>query len=113
MLTANKQKNANTKSEIESQISNLSIVDDEEQIQQSIKDEIEEMRRQEELKKQKAEEERNAKERSEKLKVIIKHLMVFIAIGLGIILCIIIIIAEQKKKRKGDINNGRKEINKN
>lgn len=114
MLTSNKQKNANTKSDVESKILNLSVVDDEQQIQQNIKDEIEEMKRQEELKKQKAGEEKSAKERAEKRKVIIKHAMIFTAIGLGIILCIVIIILEQKKKiKKENVNNGRKEINKN
>ena len=116
MLSSNKQKISNTKSEVESQITNLSIIDDEQKIQQNIKDEIEELKRQEELKKLKAEEERQAKEKAEQQKILNKHIMIFSGIGLGIVVCIVIIIIEHRKKNKikrENVNNGRKEINKN
>ena len=116
MLSSNKQKISNTKSEVESQITNLSIIDDEQKIQQNIKDEIEELKRQEELKKLKAEEERQAQEKAEQQKILNKHIMIFSGIGLGIVVCIVIIIIEHRKKNKikrENVNNGRKEINKN
>lgn len=116
MLSSNKQKISNTKSEVESQITNLSIIDDEQKIQQNIKDEIEELKRQEELKKLKAEEERQAQEKVEQQKILNKHIMIFSGIGLGIVVCIVIIIIEHRKKNKikrENVNNGRKEINKN
>lgn len=99
MLLSNKQKNANIKSEVEKNITSLSIVDDEQKIQQSIKDEIEELKRQEELKKIKAEEEKNAKEREEEQKILTRHILIFSSIGLGIIFCIVIIIIEHKKRK--------------
>ena len=116
MLSSNKQKISNTKSEVESQITNLSIIDDEQKIQQNIKDEIEELKRQEELKKLKAEEERQAQEKAEQQKILNKHIMIFSGIGLGIVVCIVIIIIEHRKKNKikrENVNSGRKEINKN
>ena len=116
MLSSNKQKNSNLKAEVENQISNLSIIDDEQKIQQNIKDEIEELKKQEELKRIKAEEERQAKEKAEHQKILIKHILIFSGIGLGIIFCIVIIIVEQKKKKKMKkeyVNNGRKENNEN
>ena len=96
MLSSNKQKNANIKAEIEDQIANLSIIDNEQKIQQTIRDEIEEIKRNEELKRLKAEEERQNKEKSEQQKILIKHIMIFSSIGLGIIFCIAIIIIEHK-----------------
>ena len=116
MVAANKQKNANNKSEVENTINSLPIVDDEQKIQKSIKDEIEELKRQEELKKIKAEEERKAKEREEQQKIVIRHILIFSSIGLGIVLCIVIIIKEQKKKskiKKENVNNGKKRTNEN
>lgn len=116
MLASNKQKNANIKLEIENEIISLPIVDDEQKIQQRIKDEIEELKRQEELKKLKAEEEIKAKEREEQQKILIKHILIFSSIGLGIIFCIVIIIIEYKKKNKlkrENINNGKKRTNEN
>ena len=77
MLSSNKQKNSNIKTEIENQITNLSIIDDEQKMQQNIKNEIEELKKQEESKKQKAEEERKAKERDGQQKTLNKHIIVF------------------------------------
>ena len=116
MLSDNKQKNENIKSEVENGITNLSIVDDEQKIQQSIKDEIEELKRQEELKKLKAEEEIKAKEKEEQQKILIRHILIFSSIGLGIIFCIIVVIIENKKKsriKKENVNNGKKGTNEN
>lgn len=116
MLSDNKQKNENIKSEVENGITNLSIVDDEQKIQQSIKDEIEELKRQEELKKLKAEEEIKAKEKEEQQKILIRHILIFSSIGLGIIFCIIVVIMENKKKsriKKENVNNGKKRTNEN
>ena len=116
MLSANKQKNENIKSEVENGITNLSIVDDEQKIQQSIKDEIEELKRQEELKKLKAEEEIKNKEREEQQKIMIKHILIFSSIGLGIIFCIVVMIREHKKKnnvKKENVNNEKKGTNEN
>lgn len=73
----NKQKNSNIKTEIENQITNLSIIDDEQKMQQNIKNEIEELKKQEESKKQKAEEERKAKERDGQQKTLNKHIISF------------------------------------
>lgn len=98
MLSSNKQKNSNTKTEIENQITNLSIIDNEQEIQQNKKDELAELKRQEELKIQKVEEEKKAKEVAEQQKQLIKHTMIFGGIGLGIVFCIVIIIIEQKRK---------------
>lgn len=111
MISSNKEKNSNIKTEIENQIANLSIIDDEQKIQQ----EIEEQKGQEELKKQQIEEEKKAKERKEQQKILNKHIIVFFSIGLGITFCIVIIIIENKKKdiiKKEYINNGRKENDK-
>lgn len=111
MISSNKEKNSNIKTEIENQIANLSIIDDEQKIQQ----EIEEQKGQEELKKQQIEEEKKAKERKEQQKILNKHIIVFSSIGLGITFCIVIIIIENKKKdiiKKEYINNGRKENDK-
>lgn len=115
MLSSNKQKNSNVKTDIENQISNLSIIDDEQKIQQNIKDEIEELKRQEELQRQKAEEEQKAKEREERQKILNKHIMIFSGIGLGIVFCIVIIVIEYKKKKRRmeNVNDERKETDKN
>lgn len=112
MLSSNKQKNTNTKTEIEAQITNLSIVDDEEKIQQDIKNEMEKTKQQEELEKAQTEEEQ-VEESETQAELTNEHIFVFLCIGLGIIFCIIIIIVENKKKNKikrGN-NNGRKETN--
>lgn len=95
MISSNKEKNSNIKTEIENQIANLSIIDDEQKIQQ----EIEEQKGQEELKKQQIEEEKKAKERKEQQKILNKHIIVFSSIGLGITFCTVIIILENKKKK--------------
>ena len=116
MLASNKQKNNNTKSEIENEITNLLIVDDEQKIQQSIKAKIEELKMQEELKRTKAEEEVKAKEKEEQQKILIKHILIFFSIGLGIAICVVIIIREQKKKnniKKESVNNGKKGTDEN
>lgn len=116
MLSSNKQKNSNIKTEIENQITNLSIIDDEQKMQQNIKNEIEELKKQEESKKQKAEEERKAKERDGQQKTLNKHIIVFSGIGLGIVFCIVIIIIEHKKKNKEKkeyVKNERKKTDKN
>ena len=94
-----KNHRSHLRSEVEKNITSLSIVDDEQKIQQSIKDEIEELKRQEELKKIKAEEEKNAKEREEEQKILTRHILIFSSIGLGIIFCIVIIIIEHKKRK--------------
>lgn len=108
MLSENKQKNANIKAEVENEITNL-VLDNEQKIQQSIKDEIEELKRQEELKKLKTEEEKKAKEKEKQQKVLIKHVLVFSSIGLGIFLCIIIMIKEHKNNIKREkVNYGKK-----
>ena len=116
MLSSNKQKNSNIKTEIENQITNLSIIDDEQKMQQNIKNEIEELKKQEESKNQKAEEERKAKERDGQQKTLNKHIIVFSGIGLGIVFCIVIIIIEHKKKNKEKkeyVKNERKKADKN
>lgn len=46
------------------------------------------------------EEKIKAKEREEQPKILIKHILMFSSIGLGIIFCIVIIIIEHKKKNK-------------
>lgn len=92
MLSNNKQKNANTKAEIDTQIANLSFIDDEQQIQQDIKDDLEKTKKQEELEATKE----NNNEEIPYLKT--ENIIVFSAIGLGIFFCIVIIIFEQKKK---------------
>ncbi len=91
MLASNKQKNSNIKAEVEKQITTLSIIDDEQKIQQSIKDELKKL---EELKNQ-----QNQQEQQEYPQLQNKDIMIFSGIGLGIFVCIFIIIIEQKRRK--------------
>lgn len=104
MLAANKQKNANVKAEAEAKINSLNIVDDEQKIQEGIK----EKQRQEELEIKAAEEAIKASERKA-LNLENKDIIVFSSIGAGIVICIMILIIEHKRKNKvkKENNNGK------
>lgn len=108
MLAANRKQNSNVKTEAENKINSLNIIDDEVKIQQEIK----EKQRQEELERKAAEEALKASERKT-LNLENKDIIVFSAIGVGIVICLIILIIEHKRKNKvKKENNNGKETNK-
>lgn len=98
LLKQNKSKNANIKTDIESRISNLEILNNEENIQKQIQLEIEE---------------NNQKNnpimqtKNNYLNLNNTEIAVFAGIGIASLICIIILIKENKKRKKGEMYNGK------
>lgn len=98
LLKENKSKNANIKADIEGRISNLEILNNEENIQEQIQLEIEKNNKNIDYIMQ---------TNKNYLNLNNTEIAVFTGIGIASLICIIILIKENKKRKRGEMNNGK------